>query len=192
MKEMKVVLGVSNHHLHLSRKDMDVLFGEGAELHNIKDLGQPGQYACDETVTIEGPKGSIERVRVLGPFRSATQVEISVTDSFKLGVPAVVRDSGIHEGTPGLKLIGPKGEVTLTQGVLVAARHVHLHTSEAKEFGVEDKQHVTLTTEDEYRPMVYGNVLVRVSDQYAAELHLDVDEANAGMLKTGMMVTISK
>lgn len=192
MKEMQVVLGVSNHHLHLSRKDMDILFGVGEELHNIKDLGQPGQYACDETVTIEGPKGSINRVRVLGPFRSATQVEISVTDSFKLGVPAVVRDSGMHEGTPGLKLIGPKGEVTLTEGVIVAARHVHLHTSEAKEFGVVDKQHVTLTTEDEYRPMVYGNVLVRVSDQYAAELHLDVDEANAGMLKTGMMVKISK
>lgn len=192
MKEMKVLLGVSNRHLHLSKEDMDVLFGAGSELHNIKDLGQPGQYACEEIVTIEGPKGSIGRVRVLGPFRPVTQVEISITDSFKLGVVPVVRDSGMLDGTSGIKLIGPEGEVNLAQGVIVASRHVHFHTSEAEEFGVTDKQHVTLITEDEDRPMVYGNVLVRVSDNYAAELHLDVDEANAGLLKTGMMLTLRK
>ena len=192
MKVMKVVLGVSNRHLHLAKEDMDVLFGEGAELTNIKDLGQPGQYACEEVVAIEGPKGSFPKVRVLGPFRSATQVEISVSDSFKLGVAPVVRDSGLLDGTPGIKIIGPKGEVTLDQGVIVASRHVHLHTSEAAEFGVKDKDHVTLITEDGDRPMVYGNVLVRVSDNYAAEMHLDTDEANAGLLKTGMMVTLRK
>jgi len=189
---MSVMLGVSNRHIHVSRKDMDVLFGQGEELHNIKDLVQPGQYASEETVTIEGPKGSIAKVRVLGPIRPATQVEISVTDSFTLGVPAMVRDSGDVEGTPGVTIRGPVGTATIHQGVIVAARHVHLHTSEAKDFGVLDKDYVTLVSENAQRPMVYGHVFVRVSEQYSKEVHLDIDEANAGLLTSGMMLTLRK
>lgn len=192
MKEMNALLGVSNRHVHLSRQDMDRLFGPGALLHEKKDLKQPGQYASQETVTLEGPKGKIERVRVLGPLRAASQVEISLTDSFALGVKAPVRDSGYLEGSPGLKLVGPKGSTVLDQGVIVAARHIHLHTDEAASFGVKDQDHVSVITDDDMRPMVYGHVLVRVSDAYAREVHLDIDEANAGRLSTGMTVKVIK
>lgn len=192
MNKMEVQLGVSNRHVHLCRKDMDQLFGKDVDLHEMKALKQPGQYASEETITIEGAKGEIGRVRVLGPLRSVSQVEISVTDSFVLGVPALVRDSGDIEGTPGLVLIGPKGRVELDKGVIVAARHLHLHTDEAKAFGVKDKDYVSAETTDQMRPMVYGHVLVRVNDAYSKELHLDIDEANAGLLKSGMMVNVSK
>lgn len=191
-EERKVPLGISNRHVHLSAEHLARLFGEESCLSNIRDLKQPGQFACGELVTLVGEKGSIGKVRVLGPVRPATQVEISVTDSYTLGVSPVVRDSGDLRETPGLRLAGPRGEVEIPEGVIVAARHVHLHTSEAAEFGVEDGDRLVLVTEDPVRPMEYRNVLVRVSDRYSEEVHLDVDEANAGLLKNGMMLRIRK
>jgi len=190
--EMKVLLGVSNRHVHLNREDMDILFGPGSELTNIRDLVQPGQYACAELVTLVGPKGSLEKVRVLGPLRKQTQAEVSVTDTYKLGVPAVVRDSGLLGDTPGVVIVGPRGAVIKQEGVIVASRHLHLATAEAEQFGVKDGDRVSIVVQEGERPVTFGNVLVRVSDQYSGETHLDLDEANAAFLKSGMMVTIRK
>ena len=133
----KATVGLSNRHVHLSKDHIDILFGEGHELPPIKDLSQPGQFACDEKVDLVGPKRTIKGVRILGPARKETQVEISLSDGFTLGLEDVpVRDSGKIDGTPGLKLVGPKGEVVLDKGVIAAARHLHMHTSDAEKFGL--------------------------------------------------------
>jgi len=136
-KEFPIIAGVSNRHVHLSREDLDLLFGKGYALTPTKDLGQPGQFACKEMVTIVGPKGSIENVRILGPERKDTQIEISLTDAFKLGVMPPVRDSGDIEGTPGITIIGPNGKLEKEKGVIIAKRHVHMHPSDAEKFGVK-------------------------------------------------------
>ncbi|OWZ83095.1 phosphate propanoyltransferase [Natranaerobius trueperi] len=187
----KVTAGVSNRHLHVSQEDLENLFGEGYELTPVKDLGQPGQYAAEETVTLKGPKGTIDRVRVLGPIRSKTQVELSRTDSFVLGINPPVRDSGDIEGSEGLTLIGPKGEVELEKGVILAKRHIHLHTSDAEKMDLQDKDLVKVDIEGE-RGVLFKEVLVRVKDSYAAEFHIDTDEANAAGVKNGDQVTIIK
>jgi len=174
----KVKIGLSNKHLHLSAKDVETLYGAGHQLTPMKDLGQPGQYACEEKVDIVGPKGTLKGVRVLGPVRPETQVEISMTDGRSIGISAPVRESGALDGTPGCKLVGPCGEVELEKGVIVALRHIHLHTDEAAEAGVADKEWVSIKIEGE-RGLVFENVLVRVSDKFAAECHLDTDEGNA-------------
>ncbi|OEG00481.1 propanediol utilization protein [Vulcanibacillus modesticaldus] len=186
---MRVPVGISNRHIHLSRNDLDALFGEGYELNILKDLSQPGQYASKEVVTIVGPKGKIENVRILGPVRRETQVEISRTDSFALGVKPPVRDSGLLVDTPGVKIIGPKGEVELEKGVILAARHIHFHTSDAKEFGVKDQDRVRVQVGGE-RGVIFENVLARVSENYALEFHVDTDEANAAGLKNGDEVEV--
>src|SRR6056297_4134727 len=136
LKEGKIIAGVSARHLHLSEIDLKALFGEKAQLTPIKDLGQPGQYASEEKVKVIGPKGAFESVRVLGPVRKDTQVEVSLTDAFKLGVIPPVRDSGDIEGTPGVKLIGPEGEVDLVKGLIIAKRHIHMTPEDAKRFDV--------------------------------------------------------
>ena len=182
--EKRIPIGVSNRHIHLSQPHLNKLFGSGYALTIAKDLSQPGQYAAKETVRLIGPKGSIENVRVLGPVRQETQVEISTTDSFALGVHAVVRDSGHTAGSPGLRLSGPAGEVPLNEGVIVAARHIHLHPEQAAPWGIRDGQRVKVKVESE-RPVIFNDVLVRVNAQFQGELHLDTDEANAAMVKTG-------
>ncbi|ABS61046.1 phosphate propanoyltransferase [Fervidobacterium nodosum] len=189
-KEMPIVAGVSNRHVHLSREDVEILFGKDYQLTPIKDLGQPGQFACKETVIIAGPKGTIEGVRVLGPERKETQVEISLTDAFKLGVMPPVRDSGDLEGTPGITIIGPKGTVVKNKGVIIAKRHIHMHTSDAEKFGVKDKDIVKVIVEKGDRKLIFDDVLIRVSEKFALEFHVDTDEANAAMLKTGDYVYI--
>lgn len=181
-REAKCVpLGTSNRHIHLSQTDLEALFGENYALKVQKELSQPGQFAAQETVTLVGAKGSMDKVRVLGPVRKNTQVEISVTDCFKLGIKPVIRDSGQHEGTPGLKIVGPVGSVELKAGVIVASRHIHLHTDDAKEWSLNDGDRVCVKVESQ-RPMVYEDVLIRVSDQYRKEMHLDLDEANAALI----------
>ena len=178
----KVPVGLSNKHVHLSEEHIDILFGEGHELTPIKDLSQPGQYACEEKVDLVGPKRTIKGVRILGPARKETQVEISLSDGFTLGIKDLpIRDSGKLEGTPGVKLVGPKGEVELERGVIAAARHIHMHTSDAEKYGLKDKDMVSVKVGGP-RGLTFDNVLVRVSDQYALDMHLDVEEGNAAGL----------
>lgn len=189
MGEMRLPIALSNRHLHLSKEDITALFGEGYELVKMKDLSQPGQYAAEEKVDIVGPKGAIKGVRVLGPARPKTQIEISLTDSFMLGVNPPVRDSGDLADSPGVKIIGPKGEVVLNEGVILASRHIHMHTTDAEKFGVTDKQRVKVRTFGD-RGLVFENVLVRVHPTYALEMHVDVDEGNAASVKNGELVEL--
>ena len=163
---------------------MDALFGPGSELTVKKMLGQPGQYASEETVTIRGPKGELSRVRVLGPLRAQTQVEISIADGFTLGVKPPVRESGQLKDTPGIEIIGPCGSVKKDSGVIAALRHVHMTPEDAARFGVEDGQYIQTEIEG-LRGAILCNVLVRVSDKYALEMHIDVEEANALGVKNG-------
>ena len=188
---IKVPVGVSNRHVHLSQEDLETLFGEGATLTVKKDLSQPGQFAAEETVNLIGPKRSIPNVRILGPVRPQTQVEISLTDSFTLGITAPVRDSGNLENTPGLIIEGPKGRIEIEEGVIVAQRHLHLHDTEAAELGLKDQDYIQVKV-DGPRGLIFDQVLVRVSPKFKKDLHLDIDEANAAGLKTGDLVTIIK
>ncbi|MFN4189788.1 MAG: phosphate propanoyltransferase [Pseudothermotoga sp.] len=189
-KEPGIVVGVSNRHVHLSREDLDILFGKGYELKPIKDLGQPGQYAADEKVIIVGPKGAIEQVRVLGPVRNQTQIEVSRTDAFKLGLNPPVRDSGDIEGTPGIVIVGPKGTVVKNKGVILAKRHIHMHTKDAEHYGVKDRDIVKVICEKDGRRLIFDDVLIRVSEKFALEFHVDTDEANASLLNNGDLVWI--
>lgn len=191
MSKNMVPVGLSNRHIHLSQEHLDILFGEGFELTKMKDLSQPGQYAANEKVDIAGPKGILKGVRILGPVRKETQIEISLTDSFVLGVNPPVRDSGDLVDSPGAKVIGPKGEVEINMGVIAAARHIHMHTSDAEKFGVADKDVVSVKVEGK-RGLIFDNVLIRVHKNYALEMHVDIDEGNAAGLKNGSMVEILK
>lgn len=179
-----IEVGVSNKHVHLSREHMDVLFGQGSELTVKKMVGQPGQFAANEQVKVIGPKGTFEKVRVLGPLRKETQVEISKTDSFSIGVKAPIRDSGRLEGTPGVTLVGPKGSVEISKGVIVAKRHIHLTPEIARFLNAHDGQIVSVDIPGD-RGGVMRNVSVRVTDTSAPEMHIDTDEANAYGLKNG-------
>ena len=182
--ERSTPIGVSNRHSHLDRAAMDALFGPGSELTVKKMLGQPGQYAAEETVTIRGPKGEMSRVRVLGPLRKETQVEISIADGFVLGVKPPVRESGQLEDSPGIEIIGPKGSVKKERGVIAALRHIHMTPEIARRLGYRDGQYVQTRIEG-LRGALLCNVLVRVSEKYALEMHIDVEEANALGVKNG-------
>jgi putative phosphotransacetylase len=186
-----VEIGVSNHHIHLSEADFIQLFGCGAELTKLKDLKQPGQYAAKECVAVEGPKGRFDKVRILGPLRSATQLELSVTDGFKLGVRPPVRESGLLDGSPGIKLVGPAGSVTISQGAIAALRHIHMTEDFAKRHGFIDREIVSVEVPGD-RGGRLSNVLLRVSPAYANEMHVDLDEANGFGLKNGSYVKIIK
>ena len=191
LKQIPIKAGVSNRHVHLSQEHLEILFGKGYELTPIKELGQPGQYAAKEKVILVGPKGAIEGVRVLGPVRKATQVEVSRTDAFKLGVNPPIKDSGDHEGSVGLTIVGPKGTVILEKGVILAKRHIHMTPEEAETFGVKDKDIVMVYCEGTGgRKTIFDDVLVRVSKSYALEFHVDTDEANAAMLSNNDPVYI--
>lgn len=187
----KVPVGLSNKHLHLSSADLATLFGEGYELHPTKALKQPGQFASEEKVDIVGPKGTLKGIRVLGPVRKETQVELAMTDCRAIGVSAPVRESGKLEGTPGVKLIGPKGEVELDHGAIVALRHIHLSAEQAKEAGVADKEMVSIKVGGE-RGLIFENVLIRAGEGHDRECHLDTDEGNAAGLKNDVEVEILK
>ena len=187
-----VPVGVSNRHIHLNRQDADILFGKGYELNPLKYLSQPGQYACKETLTIVGPSlRPIENVRVLGPLRSASQVEISRTDSYTLKVKPPVRESGKLAGSAPITIIGPKGVVTLKEGCIIANRHIHMSLEDGERFGVKDNDYVTVDAEGERRTRFF-DVQVRVSDKFRLEMHLDTDDANAAALGNGSRVKIVK
>ena len=187
--EACIPVGVSGRHLHLSRAHLDALFGPGYELTKKKDLSQPGQYASEETVDIMTTKGAFTRVRILGPVRKETQIELSLTDAVKLGINPPIRDSGNVAGSPGVVMVGPNGTITLDQGAIAALRHIHMTPADAERFGVKDKDIVKVECPGE-RGMIMGQVLVRVNDQYALEMHVDTDEGNAACLKTGDKVRI--
>ena len=181
----KIMVETSAHHLHVTAETFATLYGEGATLTNKKDLSQPGQFACAEKVTVVGEKGSIT-MSILGPFRKEDQVEISMTETRKLGVVPVIRESGDLQGTPGCKLVGPKGEVEIDHGVIVAKRHMHMTPESAAEYGVEDKEIVKVAVGDNGRKVIFDDIIVRVSPSYAPAVHLDTDEANAA----GLMGTV--
>ena len=179
---MKVLIETSARHVHLSKETVEVLFGEGYELTKKKDLSQPGQYACEERVTIVGPKKELAGVSILGPVRKADQVELSATDARSIGLPIAIKESGDLASTPGCKIVGPKGEVEVKEGVIVAKRHIHMTTKDAEECGVENGQIVGVKVENEYRSLVFGDVVVRVRDDFALAMHIDTDESNAGLV----------
>ncbi len=174
----EVKIGLSNKHVHLSQEHIEALFGKGHELTPTKDLVQPGQFACEEKVDIVGPKKTLTGIRVLGPARKETQVELALTDARTIGIKAPVRESGKLEGTPGCKLVGPCGEVELDHGVIAALRHVHLSAAQAEEAGVKDKDVISIKIGGE-RGLVFDNVLVRAGEGHEREVHLDTDEGNA-------------
>ncbi len=178
-KMSKVLVETSARHVHLSEADIQTLFGAGATLTHKKDLSQPGQYACEERVNIVGPKKALNNVIILGPARNATQVEVSLSDSRTLGVNAPIRESGVLADSAPCKLVGPAGEVELTEGLIVAKRHIHTTPEDAANFGVADKEivKVKITTAD--RSLILDDVVVRVSPSYATAMHIDTDEANA-------------
>lgn len=186
-----IPVGISNRHIHLCREHIDILFGANYQLNPIKDLSQPGQYACKELLTIVGPSlKPIENVRVLGPERSKSQVEISRTDSFTLKVKPPVRESGNIAGSAPITIIGPKGVVTLKEGCIIANRHIHMSLEDGENFGVKDGDFVTVDAIGERRTRFF-DVQVRVDKNFRLEMHLDTDDANAAGLKNGSKVKIS-
>lgn len=188
-EEGRVEIGVSNRHVHLSRQDLDTLFGPGAELHRKKAMKQPGQFAAEETIELVGPKGRIGRVRVLGPVRGQTQIEISVADGFRLGIKPPLRLSGELDATPGVELVGSAGRVVKEQGVIVAKRHIHLPPATARRLGLVNGQEVAVEVPGE-RGALLHHVAIRASAESAAEMHIDVEEANAVGLRNGDFVRI--
>ena len=188
-----IPVGISNRHIHLSTQDLETLFGKGYELTPIKDLSQPGQYACKETLTLIGPSmRPIENVRVLGPVRKASQVEISLTDSFVLKVKPPVRESGDIAGSAPVTIVGPKGIVELKEGCIIANRHIHMHTSDAVKYGVKDGDYIDVDALQGTRKTRWYGVQVRVRDDFALEMHVDTDDANAVGFKNGSTVTLVK
>lgn len=186
------IVETSARHVHLTKEDFQTLFGEDATLTVKKNLSQPGQFACEERVTVVGPKKELAGVSILGPFRKASQIELSATDARSIGVNIVIRESGDLKGTPGCKLVGPKGEIVLQEGVIVAKRHIHATTKDAAELGVKDKDIVSVEVKTPERSLIFGDVVVRVSDSYALAMHIDTDESNAAGMVPGVMGKIVK
>ena len=175
----KVLVETSARHIHLSQEHVDILFGAGHQLTHKKDLSQPGQFACEERVTVVGPKRELKNVSILGPVRKESQVELSATDARSIGLNAPVRESGVLEGSAPCKLVGPAGEVDLEYGVIVAKRHIHITPEDAQAFGVSDKEIVKVKAVSDGRSLIFDDVVVRVSASYATAMHIDTDEANA-------------
>ena len=174
----QILVETSARHVHLTDEHIEILFGKGHTLTHKKDLSQPGQFACEERVTLVGPKKQIPNVIILGPARPATQVEVSFTDARTLGVDAPVRESGDIEGSPSVKLVGPAGELTIPCGVIAAKRHIHMTPADAEQLGLKDKDVVSVKTTGE-RSVVFNETVVRVSDKFLFRMHIDTDEANA-------------
>ena len=185
--ENKVLVETSARHLHVTQEVLETLFGEGYELTKKKDLSQPGQFACEERVQVIGAKGSFPAVSILGPVRPETQIELSASDARSIGVVAPCRESGDIAGSGACKLVGPKGEVELTEGVIVAKRHIHATPADAEALGLKDKQIVSVKIDSDGRSLIFGDVIVRVSPKYAFAMHIDTDESNAAFAAPGMM-----
>ncbi|MCI9414431.1 MAG: phosphate propanoyltransferase [Clostridiales bacterium] len=188
----KVLVETSARHIHLSPADLETLFGKGYELTPKKDLSQPGQFACTERLDVVGTKKTLSGVTILGPTRSATQVELSLTDARSIGVDAPIRESGDVAGTGSCRLVGPKGEIELKEGVIAAKRHIHMTPADAEAFGVENGQVVSVKVENDTRSLTFGDVVVRVSDKYALAMHIDTDESNAASVTPTTYGTVIK
>lgn len=188
--EKTVLIETSARHVHVTKETLEILFGAGYQLTKKKDLSQPGQFACEERVQVIGTKGSFPAVSILGPERPENQVEISASDARSIGVVAPVRESGDIAGSGACKLVGPKGEVELKEGVIVAKRHVHMTPEDAEKYGVQDKQVVSVEIKSAERSLVFGDTVVRVSPKYALAMHIDTDESNAVMAPAGTLGTI--
>lgn len=173
------IVETSARHVHVTQEHLEILFGKGYELTKKKDLSQPGQFACEERVTVVGPKKNLEGVSILGPVRPETQVELSATDARSIGIAAPIRESADIAGSGACKLVGPCGEVEISEGVIVAKRHIHLTPADAEELGVTDKQVVWVKVETPERSAILGDVVCRVSPNYARAMHIDTDESNA-------------
>ena len=187
----QVLVETSARHIHLSQADLETLFGAGYELTPKKDLSQPGQFACEERVTVVGPKKELPGVSILGPVRPETQVELSLTDARSIGLSAPVRESGDVAGSAGCKLVGPKGEVEIAEGVIAAKRHIHMTPEDAAEFGVKDTQVVQVRVPSSIgRATIFDDVVVRVSPKYALAMHIDTDESNAAGVAPGTMADV--
>ena len=176
---MKVLVETSARHVHVTQETVEVLFGQGYQLTKKKDLSQPGQYACEERINVVGPKKALNGVSILGPFRKETQVELSATDARSIGLGIAIRESGDIKGTPGCVLEGPCGKVEIKEGVIVAKRHIHMTTKDAEAFGLVDKQIVSVKVANDVRSTIFGDVVVRVRDDFALAMHIDTDEGNA-------------
>lgn len=183
--EKTVLIETSARHVHVTQEALETLFGAGYTLTKKKDLSQPGQYACEERVQVIGEKGSFPAVSILGPVRPASQVELSASDARTIGVQAPVRESGDIAGSGACKLVGPKGEVELKEGVIVAKRHIHMTPQDAEAYGIEDKQIVSVKIESAERSLVFGDTVVRVSPKFKLAMHIDTDESNAVLAPAG-------
>ena len=189
--EKTVMVETSARHVHVTEETLEILFGKGYQLTKKKDLSQPGQFACEERVQVIGPKNSFPAVSILGPTRPADQVELSTSDARLIGVAAPVHKSGDIAGSGACKLVGPKGEVELKEGVIVAKRHIHMTPEDAENYGVKDKQVVSVKIDSPERSLVFGDVVVRVSPKFKLAMHIDTDESNAVMAgrdATGVIV----
>ncbi len=189
---MKFLIETSARHVHVTKEVLETLFGEGYELTVKKELSQPGQFASNERVAVIGPKGQFPAVSILGPVRPETQVELSASDARSVGIAAPIRESGDIAGSGACKLVGPKGEVEISEGVIIAKRHIHATPEDAEALGVKDKEIVNVKVESAERSLIFGDVVVRVSPKYALAMHIDTDESNAAGVTPGMMVEIVK
>jgi len=196
-KVLTIPVGVSNRHFHLAQADVEILFGSGYQLTKLRDISQKGQFAANETLTVVGPKGRIEKIRIVGPTRGKTQLEISRSDAVLLGLDPPVRYSSDLANSAGAHLLGPKGELDLKEGVIIAQRHIHMSPAEAKNFGAKDRDRVVAapvaklaSPNSEARTVIFDNVLIRVHESFVLDFHLDLDEANAAGFKTGDRVRI--
>ncbi|MFI5346890.1 MAG: phosphate propanoyltransferase [Elusimicrobiota bacterium] len=190
--KLDIPVGVSNRHCHLTREHFKILFGAAAEPKRVKDIKQPGFYAAEELISVQGPKGVVHKIRLVAPYRDHTQIELAVTDAFMIGLNPPVRESGDVKGSAGATLVGPAGKVDIKEGVIVAQRHLHFSPSEAKALGVASGEVVRVRAgTGKGRSTVFEDVVVRVSDKYSLEFHVDTDEANAAGIKTGDIVHIA-
>jgi putative phosphotransacetylase len=194
---LTIPIGISSRHFHISQADLEILFGAGYQLIKLRDISQKGQFAANETLTVVGPKGKIEKIRIVGPTRGKTQLEISRSDAVWLGIDPPVRYSGDLTNSASVHLVGSKGELHLKEGVIIAQRHIHMSPADAKNFGVKDRDRVVvaplakmLTPNSEDRTVIFDNVLIRVHENFVLDFHIDLDEANAAGLKTGDKVRI--
>jgi putative phosphotransacetylase len=190
--KLAIPVGVSNRHCHLTEAHFKILFGAGASPKRVKDIKQPGFYAAEEAIEVKGPKGSLKKIRLVAPYRANTQIELAVTDAFAIGVNPPVRESGNVKGSAGATLIGPAGQVEIKEGVIIAQRHLHFSPSEAQAAGMTSGEVVRVRCgTGGGRSTVFEDVVVRVSDKYSLEFHVDTDEANAAGIKTGDFVHIA-
>lgn len=190
--ENDILVETSARHVHVTAEHLETLFGKGYQLTPKKDLSQPGQFACEERIDVVGPKRTLSGVSILGPVRPASQVEISLTDARSIGVTAPIRESGDIAGSGACKLVGPAGEVELTEGVIAAKRHIHMTPADAEKFDVKDKDVVRVRIDTDGRSLEFGDVVVRVSEKFALAMHIDTDESNAAGVTPGTMGTLIK